>query len=215
MASKKNNNNTAVSAKKSWKRNPRATRELILETAGKLLARDGPEALSITELVQHAGINRGTVYHHFKSREQLLDATMAWVSSRLCEAAFGDIESQGWNERSNPQLIIDRIMEFVLEHPEFGPSWIFRFVIEGREDRDPFWQQLKAHIDEFAHSEFAEPDIDTEIYTFLMLVGLFLWPQWVNSHSSSVKKRRELVDRLRKEMLRLSIHGVVHKPIQN
>ena len=47
------------------RRDPERTREAILEVAAKLLARDGPEGLSVSQVAKVAGVNRGTAYHHF------------------------------------------------------------------------------------------------------------------------------------------------------
>src|SRR3546814_2132179 len=61
----------------------------ILEAAGTLLAKDGPEGLSVSQVAQLAKVNRGTAYQHFQTREQLVEATTGWVSEQLCQAVFG------------------------------------------------------------------------------------------------------------------------------
>ena len=84
---------TTLASKKTQrrKRDPKGTRVAILEAAGKLLAKDGPEGLSVSQVAQLAGVNRGTAYQHFPTREQLVEATTAWVSERLRRAVFGDV----------------------------------------------------------------------------------------------------------------------------
>jgi AcrR family transcriptional regulator len=64
----------------SRRRDPTGTRAAILEAARTVLAKDGPEGLSVSQVSQLAGVNRGTAYQHFQTREQLLAATVAWVS---------------------------------------------------------------------------------------------------------------------------------------
>jgi len=65
------------------KRDPEGTREAILEAAREVLAQDGKEGLSVAQVAQRAGVNRGTAYQHFQTREQLIEATAAWVSEKL------------------------------------------------------------------------------------------------------------------------------------
>ena len=70
------------------RRNPEKTRKAILDVAGKMMALDGPEGLSVSQIAQQAGVNRGTAYHHFQTREQLIAATMQHVSQRLHDEVF-------------------------------------------------------------------------------------------------------------------------------
>src|SRR5579871_1141738 len=68
------------------KRDPQGTREAILEAARQELAQDGKEGVSVAQVAQRAGVNRGTAYQHFQTREQLIEATAAWVSDQLYTA---------------------------------------------------------------------------------------------------------------------------------
>src|SRR6266404_2291872 len=72
------------------KRDPEGTREAILQAAGEVLAQDGKEGVSVAQVAQRAGVNRGTAYQHFQTREQLIEATTIWVSERLYRAVLGD-----------------------------------------------------------------------------------------------------------------------------
>jgi len=197
------------------RRNPEQTRELLLESAGKLLAENGPEGLSVSDVVKQAGVNRGTAYHHFETREQLLEATMEWVSQRLCEETFGDGLPDDWDTRENSRFVVDRIVGFVMENPELGSAWLHRAVMQGEHKQDIFWQQFNQHMEKFATTDFAEPDIDIEVNSFMMIVGLFMWPLWVRSRSCSAEQRSALVERFKKEVLRLSLHGTVRVPISS
>ena len=67
----------------------------ILDTAEKLFYQQGYEKVSIANIIDTIGIAKGTFYHYFKSKEELLDQI---------------IERQ--------VLRIDQIIERVLEEPE-------------------------------------------------------------------------------------------------
>ena len=73
-----------MTEKRRRTRNPQRTREAILEAAREVLAQDGKEGLSVAQVAQRAGINRGTAYQHFQTREQLIEATAAASGSSRC-----------------------------------------------------------------------------------------------------------------------------------
>lgn len=59
------------------------TRDLILEALGKALVEAGPGDLSLPDVAERAGVSVRTVYRHFGSREQLVEALQAHVLRRF------------------------------------------------------------------------------------------------------------------------------------
>jgi AcrR family transcriptional regulator len=189
---------------------PQRTRAAILEAAGTLLAKDGPEGLSVSQVAQAAGVNRGTAYQHFQTREQLLEATTAWVSERLRRAVFGEQWSTDLSTMpSEPQGIADRMAEFAMENPELGRAWLFEVLSSGQPASDPFWNQYRTLFEKFAQSDRAQPGIDVDVHAVIMLIGTFLWPVFVRSQARSARERQELARRYTSEMLRLSMSGTM------
>lgn len=61
---------------------PEETVNLILETAGRLFVEKGYERTSIQDIVDNlGGLSKGAIYHHFKSKEEILSA----VTDRMTE----------------------------------------------------------------------------------------------------------------------------------
>ena len=60
-----------------------------------------------------------------------------------------------------------------------------------------------------AETEVAKAGIDSEALSVLMLAGYFLWPVWVDSHAKTKKERENMKTRMRQEVLRLCLHGVI------
>lgn len=194
------------------RRDPEKTREAILRVAGQLLAKDGPEGLSVSQVAQLAGVNRGTAYHHFQTREQLVNATTAWVSERLCQEVFGTSEPDKQRDvRLDPQIVIEKLVTFAMEYPEFGRVWLFEVLSSSQPANDPFWNIFKRHIDKFVVSEYAQPDIDDEVHAVLMLVGVFLWPVWARVHAGDEEARSKMAKRYSNEIVRLSLNGTMRK----
>lgn len=196
------------------KRDPERTREAILEAAREVLAQDGKEGLSVLQVAQRAGVNRGTAYQHFQTREQLLEATAAWVSDKLYRAVFGDpdrpAEDAGADVDSREvEAINARLVAFAMENPALGRIWLFEVLSSSRPSSDPFWRQYASSFERFAKTNLAQPGIDTEVLSVLFLAGTFLWPVWARSHARTAKERERMAERYAKEVLRLTLHGTL------
>src|SRR4029077_12461867 len=111
-------------------RDPEGTREAILEAARTRLAKYGPEGLSVSEVARLAGVNRGTAYQHFETREKLIKATAEWVSDELFRSVFGDPATIG--ERRIEQVdvadLTDRIADFAMDNPELCRVWLLQVL---------------------------------------------------------------------------------------
>jgi AcrR family transcriptional regulator len=200
-----------ISTRRTRRRqDPERTRAAILEAASELLAKDGPEGLSVSQVAQLAKVNRGTAYQHFQTREQLLEATTTWVSEKLRRAVFGDAPV---NPRTatlgDAQGVAQRMAEFAMENPALGRVWLFELLASSRPAADPFWNQFKTSLEQFAQSEQAQPGIDVDVHAVMVLIGTLLWPVFVRADSRSARERRQLVERFSNEMLRLSLQGTM------
>lgn len=61
---------------------PEETVNLILDVAGRLFMEKGYEHTSIQDIIDNlGGLSKGAIYHHFKSKEEILDA----VTDRIME----------------------------------------------------------------------------------------------------------------------------------
>lgn len=193
------------------KRDPEGTREAILEAAREILAQDGKEGLSVAQVAQRAGVNRGTAYQHFQTREQLIEATTAWVSENLYREVFGDPEVA----RNQPVATVDamalteHIVEFAMANPELGRAWLFELLSSQRPASDQFWRQYESNFEKFARTDGAQPGIDVEVASIITLTASFLWPVWARAHARTTKERQQMAKRFARELLRFSLHGTM------
>jgi AcrR family transcriptional regulator len=192
-------------------RDPEGTREAILEAAGSRLAKDGPEGLSVSEVAHLAGVNRGTAYQHFETREKLIKATTDWVSNKMFRAVFGDPATIG--ERRVEQVdiadMLDRLADFAMDNPELCQVWFLQVLSSPDPSGDPFWTEYEDSFGRFARTHLAQDNVDVEVVSILTLAGTFLWPVWARAHAKSGKDRRQLARRLADECLRLSMYGTI------
>jgi AcrR family transcriptional regulator len=193
------------------KRDPQGTREAILEAAREVLAQDGKEGLSVAQVAQLAGVNRGTAYQHFQTREQLIEATAAWVSEKLYHAVFADsgITSDQPAETINVESVNKHLADFAMENPALGRIWLFEVLSSRRPASDPFWRQYESKLQQFANTEFAQPGIDVEVLSVIILAGSFIWPVWARAHARNAKERQKMAERFTREILRLCLHGTL------
>ena len=59
----------------------------ILDVAERLFGTKGFDGTSTSDILNEIGIARGTLYYHFKSKEEILDAMISRMMSRLIEKA--------------------------------------------------------------------------------------------------------------------------------
>lgn len=143
------------------------THREMIETAVRLIAESGVEALSIAALARSMRINRTTVYYHFAHREALVGAVKDWASAEL---------ARGMDLGTSARDRIGHISHFVLENPELIKLWIEDFV-SGRDIRDSYtrWDELVTGV----AASFAAKgqDIDAEVYCVMLLAASIIGPR--------------------------------------
>jgi AcrR family transcriptional regulator len=67
-------------------------RDRLLQAAAEAFTRDGSDT-SLKAIAQHAGVGIGTLYRHFPTREDLIEATYRTETTRLCQSASSLLET--------------------------------------------------------------------------------------------------------------------------
>ena len=205
------------------RRDPESTRANILDAAQTCLARDGVDQLSMSAVAKLAGVNRGSAYQHFQSREELLSATIERVSYQLLEAAFGeeggktaDIVDASVPQYSElPEVVrgmIDfnfRLALFICNNTEISRIWLYQILGSDNPTSDPFYYRYLSGLKSFIASPACEEGLDPEVFAATMLSGHFLWPVWVRASAKSATERKKLAKRYAKQMTLLNLNGVI------
>lgn len=82
-------------------------RNEILDAADELFAQKGFDGTSTNDILEKVGIARGTLYYHFKSKEDIMDALIERYGSRLLGAA-----QEAASDKSIP--VVERIIHAVM-----------------------------------------------------------------------------------------------------
>jgi AcrR family transcriptional regulator len=81
------------------------TRERLLDAAAAVVRRDGPQALTLESVAAEAGVSKGGLLYHFRSKRELLDAMLlGWLEEFAHEidaATEGGSFAHGWVRASD------------------------------------------------------------------------------------------------------------------
>lgn len=82
-------------------------RDFILDKAKELFIQRGYAATSMDELVRHIGVSKGSIYYHFKSKEELFIQLLARQNRQWMEA---------WQEKSSEYSAFEQKLYGIAEH---------------------------------------------------------------------------------------------------
>ncbi len=69
----------------------------ILDSATKLFSEKGYDSTSVTDIMNEVGIAKGTLYYHFKSKEEILDGIIERIKETLISNAKLVLEDESLN----------------------------------------------------------------------------------------------------------------------
>src|SRR5262245_7517973 len=101
--------------KPSRRRHPPSTREAILAAARAMLAENGPAGGTVSTVARRAGVNRGTAYQHFASREKLIAAVLARTFSASKTTIHADMPGK---LDVGVSVQMDHLVRYLVDHPE-------------------------------------------------------------------------------------------------
>jgi AcrR family transcriptional regulator len=168
----------------------------MIATAVRLISEHGIASLSIAALARAMGIDRTTIYYHFKNRDALLGEVKAWSSTQLTRAFSFDAPIE---ER------IDYTTRYVLENPELMKLWIDDFISVGdMRNSFPLWDDM---IAQFSPQGLDGDDaIDAEIYFVNLLTSAIIGPRVFKNSVCPDADIETVMRRFRIERLRLIRH---------
>lgn len=180
----------------------RQSHQQMLDSAVRLIAEKGVEALSLAELARELNVNRTTLYYHFKNREQVITEVKHWAAEQL---------TTGLDSRLSQQERIDYITRFALENADLVKLWIDD-LLSGVDIREcyPAWDELVSGM----HQSFSTghtPHIDAEVFCLNLLVTAIVAPRVFKNSVAPQESNDSIVSRYRGEHQRvLAREGLFH-----
>ena len=98
-------------------RDPEGSKERILKAATALFTRCGLNGASLDDISREAGVNRGLIYHYFRTKESLFDQVLArplarFVQSQMELFARADLDATILREAT------EGLFRFLATHPD-------------------------------------------------------------------------------------------------
>ncbi|MBZ0275007.1 MAG: TetR/AcrR family transcriptional regulator [Anaerolineae bacterium] len=93
-------------------------RRLLLDTARRLFAEHGVEAVSMTAIAEAAGVGKGTLYRHFESKGVLCHALLDTQQRDLQDRCLSYFRANMDDPRECLYWFLGRVVEFVDEYAE-------------------------------------------------------------------------------------------------
>src|SRR5438046_8519997 len=84
--------------------------DLILDAADRLLARYGYKKMTMDDVAQEVGIGKGTIYLHFKSKEEIALARVDRIVDRLNERLRAIADSNGSAAARLRRMLLERVL---------------------------------------------------------------------------------------------------------
>jgi len=91
-------------------------RQQILDTTLELISELGFYATSISDIIQKSNAAAGTIYHHFKNKEELIDTLYNELREEMGKAIVANI-GQHLNYKEKFYLIWKNLFAFYIENP--------------------------------------------------------------------------------------------------
>lgn len=146
-------------------------KELILDTALKLFAKDGFDTTPTSKIAREAGVSEGLIFRHFGSKEALMDAVVELCEDRIEPhiVAIGQLAS--------PQTRIQRIIDltYVLYQEErefwqlqFTIKWQQNYKAEHKKNSPNYKQLMQVGVEAFRELGYAEPEKEIALLALLM-----------------------------------------------
>ncbi|MCA8899705.1 MAG: TetR/AcrR family transcriptional regulator [Hyphomonas sp.] len=153
----------------------RFSRDDWLALGARLLAEEGPEALTLERLTDAAGRTRGSFYHHFAGREAFLTALMDWWRAQVIDALASRLEGQ-----SDPAAIRALLRDLPME-------WDTRFELGVRRlaAREPVVEAALRELDEARIQGLAgilsvlRPDVEDAYSMAFIQYAATVGGQWI------------------------------------
>lgn len=99
-------------------------RDLLLDTANRLFYRDGYHAVGIDTILAEAGLAKMTLYHHFKSKEELIVAALERRAAQITADREAAVAAAGNSPRRRLLAIFDSYADWFAKRDFNGCAFI-------------------------------------------------------------------------------------------
>jgi AcrR family transcriptional regulator len=154
---------------------PTSRRDELLELAAKMFAERGLRATTVRDIADSAGILSGSLYHHFASKEEMVDELLRgfldWLFDRYQQIVATEpnpLERLKGLFMASFEAIEDRHAQVVIYQAEakrLSSQPRFAYVDERNKEQRTMWLEL---LNQGVKEGYFRPDIDVDlVYRFI------------------------------------------------
>lgn len=183
---------------------PEETVNLILETAMKLFAEKGYEHTSIQDIINNlGGLSKGAIYHHFRSKEEILSAVTTKMSEQSDKMLLEIQNTPGLTGKEKlRKLLVESVNRSIQDEifavaPNIGesPALVFS-ILRGTID-----YTAPVYVLPIIEQGIADGSIQTEypkeLAELIMLVGnIWLDPMIFYDDSEGIYRKCKMYDQM-------------------
>ena len=180
---------------------PEETVEKILEVSQRLFLEKGYDNTTIQDIVDElGGLTKGAIYHHFKSKEEIMDA----LSEKMFTSnnPFEEVKKRKdlnalekmrlaikLNQADEKQVELTRQAIPLLKNPRILAS----MLESNRKFLCPYWQEL---IEEGQKDGSIQTQYPEELSEFLVLMDLWMLPSVFPADDEGIHNRHKFIFQL-------------------
>ena len=172
-----------AAAQKQQGREPVGVRQQLLAATALLLRRKGYEATTTRAIADHVGIQGGSIYHHFPSKDAIVQEVVNIGVRVVYDAVFRAINElpAGAGPHERLQAAIKAHLLSSLEHSDYTSASIraFAFLPDEvraacRSERSRYEDLWRTLVDELYRAKLIDPKISRDSVR-LLLLGAINW----------------------------------------
>jgi AcrR family transcriptional regulator len=137
--------------------------EELVRSAYRVIARQGGHRLSLQDIATEAGVSKGLVLYHFKSKERLFLVTMRWALARTARRIRERIAGV-----SDPRKVVTALVDAVFVDPDRNHEFTLLYLdLVEHAARVPSFGELSEMTREIINGLYAEviaAGVDADVF---------------------------------------------------
>ncbi len=181
-----------IAAVKKGRDNGRATRRRMLAAAADLIAQGGEPSVTISAVAERAGITRRAAYHHFVSREELLDALRGTLNEQLLKSL------RGVQDFGEPRDLLVALAE---EDSSALRFHVFEMLNHGL-GKSQVFKDIRAALRKEQRGGDIKPNVDIDMFAVIATSAAFFAATMAMTLAKSQAERHVIAGRFSRELWR-------------
>ena len=175
---------------------------LIVSAMEELLQSKALSDISLAEIARTAGISKGTLYYHFKNKDEILFALM----DNYLDEQWANLEE--WTADASKDTSLPRLAKYILERDTEKVDQRFHFIYDATSGNDSIrlkllerYEKFQLNIAEKIKERTSEIDADYLAWLLLILSDGLLVHKMLKNPDVDTEKFIKATEKYIKEML--------------